>query len=335
MVEQKLFAIIVPEQHSTMSKKILIGYPINQERLQALQSPYEVHALTAHDDRYEQVLSRIEAYDGLFAISHPVDKQLMDKAKRLKVVANYGVGYDNIDVAYAKQKGIAVTNTPQSTTAPTANFAMGLMLSLLRKIVTTDRWLRQGDVIPFWGHKSIIGEAIGGKTLGILGMGRIGKAVAKRAHAFDMNIIYHNRNRIPVEQEKANHATYVSFEVLLQQSDILSIHTPLTASTKDLINASAFSKMKKGAFIVNTGRGGIIQTDALINALKNNHLAGAALDVFENEPHIPKALLSMENVIVAPHNGTATQAARDAMFAEAFGNIVAFLSDKPMTSRVI
>lgn len=335
MEEQKLFIIIVPEQHSTMSYKILIGYPINQDRLQGLPSPYEVHALSSPEDRYEQVLSRIEAYDGLFAITHPVDKQLMDKAKRLKVVGNYGVGYDNIDVEYAKQKGIAVTNTPQSTTAPTANFAMGLILSLLRKIVTTDRWLRQGDVIPFWGHKSTMGEAIGGKTLGILGMGRIGKAVAKRAHAFDMNIIYHNRNRLPKEQESAHHATYVSFEALLQQSDILSIHTPLTASTNSLINASALAKMKKGAFIVNTGRGGIIQTDALLYALETNHLAGAALDVFENEPHIPTKLLTMDKVIVAPHNGTATQAARDAMFAEAYGNIIAFLSGKAMTSRIV
>jgi len=318
-----------------MSKKILIGYPINAERLAALQSPFEVHALPSPENRYETLLSMIEDYDGLFAITHPVDKQLMDRAKRLKVVANYGVGYDNIDVQYAKQKGIAVTNTPQSTTIATANFAMGLMLSLLRNIVTTDRWLRQGDVIPFWGHKSTMGEAIGGKTLGILGMGRIGKAVAKRAHAFDMTIIYHNRNRISIEQEQEHHATYASFDELLQQSDVLSIHTPLSDSTKGLIDKTAFSKMKKGAYLINTGRGGILQTGALITALKTNNLAGAALDVFENEPHIPKELLNMENVIVAPHNGTATQAARDAMFAEAFGNIVSFLSGKEMTSRVV
>jgi len=318
-----------------MTKKILIGYPINQERLQALQSPYEVHALSSAENRYETILSRIKEYDGLFAITHPVDKQLMDRAKRLKVVANYGVGYDNIDVQYAKQKGIAVTNTPQSTTIATANFAMGLMLSLLRNIVTTDRWLRQGDVIPFWGHKSTMGEAIGGKTLGILGMGRIGKAVAKRAHAFDMPIIYHNRNRLPLAEEQAFHAHYVSFDELLSQSDILSIHTPLTPSTKGLIGAKELSKMKKGAYIVNTGRGGILQSQALIEALNANHLAGAALDVFVNEPHIPEGFLTMDNVVLAPHNGTATQAARDAMFAEAFGNIVAFLSGQEMTSRVV
>jgi len=318
-----------------MSKKILIGYPINSERLQGLNSPYEVHALASPENRYEQVLSRIDQYDGLFAISHPVDQQILDKGSNLRVVANYGVGYDNIDIDYAKKKGIAVTNTPQSTTIATANFAMGLMLSLLRNIVTTDRWLRQGDKIPFWGHKSTMGEAIGGKSLGILGMGRIGKAVAKRAHAFDMSIIYHNRHRLPQEEEKQYHATYVSFEELLIQSDVLSIHTPLTPSTQGLLDTTAFSKMKKGAYIVNTGRGGVINTDALIQVLKTNHLAGAALDVFENEPQIPKELLSMENVIVAPHNGTATQAARDAMFAEAFRNIVSFLSGKEMTSRVV
>ena len=318
-----------------MTPKILIGYPINKERLQALNSPFEVHALSEVENRYEAVLSVIEEYDGLFAISHPVDKAVMDKGEKLKVVANFGVGYDNIDIAYARQKGIAVTNTPQSTTIPTANFAMGLLLSLVRKITTNDRWLRQGDVIPYWGHRSSYGEAIAGKTLGILGMGRIGKAMAKRAHAFDMPLIYHNRNRLPVSEEQTYHARYVSFEALLSQSDILSIHTPLTATTKGLLGAAAFSKMKKGAYIVNTGRGGIIQTNALIEALKNNHLAGAALDVFENEPHIPEALLSMDQVVLAPHNGTATQAARDAMFAEAFGNIVAFLSGRAMTSRVV
>ncbi len=318
-----------------MSKKILIGYPIQQERLAALQSPFEVHALSSADNRYEQILESIQDYDGLFAITHPVDKQLLDKATRLKIVANFGVGYDNIDVKYAQQKGIAVTNTPQSTTIPTANFAMGLMLSLVRKITTNDRWLRQGDRIPFWGHKSTFGESIEGKTLGILGMGRIGKAVAKRAHAFDMTIVYHNRNRLSVAAETAHHSSYVSFEELLSHSDILSIHAPLHASTKGLFDATVFSKMKKGAYLINTGRGGIIQTDALLTALTTNHLAGAALDVFEKEPHIPQELLALDNVIVAPHNGTATQAARDAMFAEAFGNIVAFLSGKDMTSRVV
>lgn len=318
-----------------MSKKILIGYPINKERLQSLQSPFEVHALTSPENRYETILSKIEDYDGLFAITHPVDKQLIDKAKRLKVVANFGVGYDNIDVAYAKQKGIAVTNTPQSTTIATANFAMGLMLSLVRKITTNDRWLRQGDVIPFWGHNSTYGEAITGKTLGILGLGRIGKAMAKRALAFDMKIVYHNRNPLPPQEERLYHATYLSFEELLRQSDILSIHTPLNTTTQGLLGTPEFGRMKKGAYVVNTGRGGIIQTEALIEALKTNHLAGAALDVFEEEPLIPKALLAMDNVVLTPHNGTATKAARDAMFAEAFGNIVAFLNGQKMTSRIV
>jgi len=318
-----------------MSYKILIGYPINNERLNSFSTPFEVHSIPSIENRYEQVLSKIEEYEGLFAITHPVDKALLDKAKKLKIVANFGVGYDNIDVNYAKQKGIAVTNTPQSTTIPTANFAMGLMLSLLRNIPTNDRWLRQGDIIPYWGHSSTYGEAIEGKTLGILGMGRIGKAVAQRAHAFGLSILYHNRNRLPNKEEQAYQATYVSFESLLSQSDILSIHTPLTLSTKGLLGTNEFSKMKKGAYIVNTGRGGVIQTAALIEALRNKHLAGAALDVFENEPTIPTALLAMDNVILAPHNGTATQAARDAMFAEAFGNIVAFLLGKDMTSRIV
>ena len=319
-----------------MKYKVLIARPSLTKRLKASHPNITIHYLDDQNQKYQAVSKIMDHYDGLLAVGHPVDKALMNKGKQLKIIANYGVGYDNIDIAFAKQKGIAISNTPNATTIVTANHTIGLILALLRKIVRTDRWIREKEIIPYWGHEMTLGTAISGSTLGIIGMGRIGQAVAKRALAFDMNILYHNRNRLPPNLEQSLQASYVNMEELLSSSNVISLHTPYTPFTHHLINQSAFAKMKKGTYLINTSRGAVIDEQAMITALEKGHLAGAALDVFEKEPEVPQALIEMEQVILTPHNGSGTHAARHEMYEEAMGNIIAFLTGKgEMSSRVV
>lgn len=315
-------------------KKILIGHPVPQALLDILNQELEVHCIASVDQKYEQIIQVIDQYDALLAAAHKVDKAMMDKATRLQMISNHGVGYDNIDIEYARQKGIAVTNLPNSTSAPTATLAMSLILSLMRRVVYCDRKLRQSE-IQNWIDPNLYGHAPENKILGIIGMGRIGKALAKRALAFDMKICYHNRNPLSADEAAAYQASYVSLDQLLAEADVISIHTPLTPETQYLIGTPEFAKMKPNAFLINTSRGGVIDQEALIQALQNKQIAGAGLDVFENEPEIPEALLALDNVVLSPHIGTATVEDRRAMMEEAFGNILKFFKGEPLNSRVV
>ncbi|MDX2305976.1 MAG: NAD(P)-dependent oxidoreductase [Microscillaceae bacterium] len=315
-------------------KKILIGHPVPQALLNTLNQELEVHCIASVDQKYEQIIQVIDQYDALLAAAHKVDKAMMDKATHLQMISNHGVGYDNIDIEYARQKGIAVTNLPNSTSAPTATLAMSLILSLMRRVVYCDRKLRQSE-IQNWIDPNLYGHAPENKTLGIIGMGRIGKALAKRALAFDMKICYHNRNPLSADEAAAYQASYVSLDQLLAEADVISIHTPLTPETQYLISTPEFAKMKPNAFLINTSRGGVIDQEALIQALQNKQIAGAGLDVFENEPEIPEALLALDNVVLSPHIGTATVEDRRAMMEEAFGNILKFFKGEPLHSRVV
>ena len=316
-----------------MTKKILISHPLSSSFLQELESPFEVTCLTTGTNKYEEVISQIADYHGLLAVGHAVDQRLIDEARNLEIVCNYGVGYDNINAEYAKQKGVAVANTPNSTSFPTANLTMGLLLALLRNIVNGDRWIR-AESLPDWDDRKILGHSPEGKILGIIGMGRIGRAVAMRARCFGMKICYYNRNRLPVEMEKAHQATYVPLETLLQQSDVVSIHTPLNKTTRHLLGKEQLALMKSSAYLINTARGGVIEEKALIEALQQQQIAGAGLDVFWDEPNVPQALLTLDNVILTPHNGTGTVEARRNMMKEAFSNIVAFLKGEEIAARV-
>ena len=314
--------------------KILIGQPYTQEFIDSVNTVgYQVHCVENNTQKYEQVLDQIGDYDALIAINHKVDKAIMDKATNLKIISNYGVGYDNVDVAYAKEKGIAVTNLPRSTSAPTANLALGLMLSLMRKIVRHDRYLRMNQ-IPNWSDNRINGNSPENKILGIIGMGRIGKAMAKRATALGMKIWYHNRNQLSPEIEAAYGATYKPLNELASGSDVITIHTPLTASTYHILGREQIGMMKPSAFIVNTARGNVIDHEALIEALENQRIMGASLDVFPEEPIVPDALKTLDNVILTPHIGTGTVEARIAMFEEAFQNVVDFFAGKELEARV-
>ena len=309
--------------------------PLSAEKLNSLNDNFDVDCIEDPIHRYEAVMEKIEGYEGLLAVAHPVDQQMMEKALGLKIIATRSVGYDHIDIEFAKSRGIAVSNTPHSTTVPTANHTIGLLLSVLRKIAENDRRLRQAGGIPAWEDEAVFGNHVEGRVLGIVGMGRIGRAVAQRALALGMECRYFSRTPLPKSEADALQVSYLPFLELLAQVDVLSLHLPLTDSTHHLLDASALARMKPGSFVINTARGGVIDQKALISALDSGHLAGAGLDVFEEEPHIPQTLLDMPQVVLAPHHGTATKAARNAMLDEAFGNMIAFFEGGEMTSRVV
>ncbi|WKN43533.1 NAD(P)-dependent oxidoreductase [Tunicatimonas pelagia] len=311
-------------------KKILVSYTLPEEGLKPLKEHFEVIYPT---DKYrfsrEEILDKIAEVDGYLAVNVSVDAEIIDAAAALKIIANYGVGYDSIDVDYATQQGIVVTNTPTAVTEATAETAFGLILSLLRNITYCDRKLRNGDPGFTWGMlQKHTGSSLYGKTLGIIGLGRIGQAVARRAITFGMNILYYQRNRLFDHFERLSSARYVPLEELLTQSDVVSLHTPLTESTRHLLGAAELDRMKPSAFLINTARGPVVDEQALIHRLQTGKLAGAGLDVYEEEPHIPNELLQLENVVLTPHIGTETIEARIAMAHEATLNLLTFFEGK-------
>ncbi len=307
-------------------KKILVSYTLPEAGLKPLKQYFDVIYPTDKSSfSREEILEKIPEVDGYLAVNVSVDADVIDAASNLKIIANYGVGYDSIDVEYATQKGIIVTNTPTAVTEATAETAFGLMLSVLRNITYCDRKLRSGDSDSIWGMlQQHTGHSLYGKTLGIIGLGRIGQAVARRAITFGMNILYYQRNRLFDHFEWQSSARYVSLDELLKQSDVVSLHTPLTESTHHLLGATELAKMKPSAYLINTARGPVVDERALIERLQTGKLAGAGLDVFEEEPHIPDELLQLENVVLTPHIGTETIEARIAMAHEAVLNLVTY-----------
>jgi glyoxylate reductase len=260
---------------------------------------------------------KIKDVDGLVCFPYDViDKEILDVAKNLKVISTYSVGYDHIDLAEAKLRGIKIGYTPEVLTNATADLAIALMLDLMRRVTEGDRLIRAGKWDVIFGAYDYVGMDLEGKTLGIFGMGRIGQAVAKRANVFGMRIIYHSRNRLSRSLENKLHAKYVSFDELIRKSDV-------------------FKKMKKSALLVNTARGKIINESDLIRALRSKLIAGAALDVFEREPldkHSP--LTKMENVVLAPHIGSSTAETRAKMAQITLENLVLGLKGKKMVYSV-
>lgn len=256
----------------------------------------------------EELAARIADADVLVSTyDYPVQKDVLAEGKKLKLVANFGVGFNNIDIDWCKGHGILVTNTPQPVIEPTAEHCFALMHAIAHRTAELDRKLRMPDYggIRF-GVMNNLGVSLYGKTLGIIGMGRIGQAVARRARACGMKIVYHNRHRLPAEKEMPYEATYVDMEQLLRESDYVSLNLPYTPEVHHLIDAEALSKMKPNALIINTARGAHIDEKALVEALQNGTIAGAALDVYEHEPKISEELLMMDNVVLSPHIGTGT-----------------------------
>ena len=244
----------------------------------------------------------------------------------VRVGATSSVGYDHIDVAAAKARGLVVTNTPGVLTECTADFAFMMLLAAARRASEYDRIMRNG-----WGFRigqgDLLGMRVTGKTLGILGMGRIGRAMAQRARGFDMRVVYHARNRLPTEQERGGEY-FAEFHAMLPVCDFLSLHAPATPATEKIINAQALSLLPRGAVLVNVSRGGLVDEDALIEALTSGHLFAAGLDVFRAEPNYDQRFAALENVILAPHVGSASVETRNAMGFRALDNIAAVLDGR-------
>ncbi|MCD2255552.1 hydroxyacid dehydrogenase [Lactobacillus sp. CC-MHH1034] len=261
------------------------------------------------------------------ALSTQVDQEIIDAAPKLKLIANYGAGFNNIDAAYARTKNIAVTNTPFVSTDSTAELTVGLILAVSRRIVAGDQ-LMQTQGFDGWAPLFFLGYQVSGKTLGIIGMGQIGQGVAKRMRGFGMHILYYQRQPLAPELEKELGATYTDFDNLIQTADYVTIHVPLVPATKHLINAATFKQMKSSSFFINAARGPIVDEKALAQAIKAKEIAGAALDVYEHEPDVEPELKHLPNVVLEPHIGNATIEARDAMAAIVADNTIAIAQNK-------
>lgn len=313
--------------------KVLVTYDMFREGFTELEKLYDVTFPEGRDFTYDEVYEMIPEYDVLCSMfDFPVNKKLIDNAPKLKLVSNYAVGYNNIDVAYCLEKGVTVTNTPGPVTAPTANIALGLMLDVARRITECDRKLRQQGKQMKVGVLENLGIPIDGKTLGIIGMGRIGRALAKRALACNMNIIYHNRHRLDTEYEESLNARYVSKEELLAQSDFVSVNAPYMSETYHIIGEKELKQMKPSAVLINTSRGPLVDEHALVKALKDGTIHGAGLDVFEFGDHPLPELLELDNVVLTPHIGTQTYETRVIMAQTVCNNVIGFIEgDRPIT----
>ena len=274
----------------------------------------------------EELLKGVKGVDAILSVlTEKINGQVMEAAgKQLKVVANYAVGYNNIDVAEAKKREIMVTNTPGVLTDAVAEHTVALLFAIAERIVEADRYTRAGK-FKVWGPKLLLGADIKGRTLGIVGLGRIGSAVAQRMQdGFEVKIIYYDVRRNE-ELEKKYNIEYRELDDLLKEADFVSLHTALTKETKHLINAERLKMMKPTAYLINTSRGPIVDEKALVEILKNKTIAGAALDVYENEPELTSGLTELENVVLTPHIASATKETRDKMAEMAAQNIMAAL----------
>ncbi len=291
----------------------------------------------AHADRQATRAEMLEAAASVEAmavtLTDRVDAELLAKAPRLKVVAVYAVGYDNIDVAAASRRGIVVTNTPEVLTETTADLTWALILGVTRRIPEAERLVRGGQW-EGWAPTQLLGTDVFGKTLGIIGMGRIGCAVARRATGFRMNVLYHSPRPLTPDLERALGARNVPFSQVFQDADIVTVHAPLNDSTRGMIGENEISRMRRTGYLINTARGAIVDEFALIEALEQGKIAGAGLDVYPDEPRINPRLLALPNVVLLPHIGSATSEARVKMGMMVLDNIAAVLDGREAPNRV-
>jgi len=304
--------------------KVYVTRQLFPEAIKILEEVAQVDIFKGEDDPVPRdlLLKKVEKIDGLLPmLTDNINAELMDRAKNLKVVSNYAVGYNNIDVDAATERGIMVTNTPDVLTDTTADTAFMFLMAISRRLVEVDKYVRDGRWVKAWGPKMLLGSDVTGKTLGIIGMGRIGSALVPRAKGFRMKVIYNDMMRSP-EREKSLGIEYREFDELLREADYVSVHVPLTAETQHLISERELSLMKPTAYLINTSRGPVIDEKALYKVLKNRVIAGAALDVHEKEPVAPDdPLLGLDNIIMAPHIGSATVETRIAMAVRAATNL--------------
>lgn len=283
------------------------------------------HTLYAKPEEAEVLVSTFD---------YKVSRQIIDAMPHLRLIANFGAGYNNIDLEACQERGIRVTNTPQPVIEPTAELAFALMINIARRVSEFDRAIRSGTGQSM-AVMNNLSHSLYGKTLGIIGMGRIGQALARRAVASGMQIIYHNRHRLSDEIEQKYHATYVDFQTVLQDSDFVSLNLPYTPEVHHLIGKPELGMMKRTAYLINTARGAHVDEQALVEALKSGIIAGAALDVYEHEPAISSELLTLPNVVLSPHTGTGTWEGRIAMCENVCDNILAFAQNETDKMNIV
>jgi glyoxylate reductase len=309
--------VLPPEALALIPRDVTIDY---HESLEALSRP--------------DLMARLKGKDGLIChILSAIDDEVLTSAPTLKVVANVAVGYNNIDVAAARRRGVVVTNTPDVLTETTADFAWALLMTSARRVLEADRFVREGQWHR-WRWDLLWGADVFGKTLGVVGFGRIGRAVARRAIGFNMRVLYQDAVRADVAAERELRATQVDLEQLLRESDFVSLHTPLLPETRHLMNARTLRLMKKSAILINASRGPVVDEAALVQALQERWIAGAGLDVFEEEPKIHPGLIPLPHVVLAPHIGSASSDTRVAMASLAVRNCLAVLDGKPALTPV-
>jgi len=303
-------------------KKVVITRNIPEAGIQLLKKHFKQVTVISEGNfcNRKSLIKEIKDADALLCLlTEKIDKKIIDAGEKLNIIANYAVGYNNIDLDYATQKGIYVTNTPGILTETTADLAFTLLMAAARRIGEAERFTRAGR-FKSWGPRLLCGQDIYDKTLGIIGMGRIGTAVARRgASGFDMDVLYYDSS---VPENLSFSARKVELKELLKQSDFISLHVPLVDSTYHLIGEKEFTMMKPTAVLINTSRGPVVDEKALIKALQEKILFAAGLDVYENEPEIPRSLKILDNVIITPHIGSASVETRDGMAEMAAQNII-------------
>jgi glyoxylate reductase len=309
----KVFAtrLLFPEARAILDRSLDVEYWTSPDRLTRAE-----------------LLQRTADKDGLMCLpTEKVDEELLAAAPKLRIAATVSVGYDNIDVPACTRRRVVATNTPGVLDETTADFAWTILMAVARRLIEGETWVRTG-AWPGMDLAQLLGADVYGKTLGIIGFGRIGQCVARRALGFQMRILYSNRNRVAPGIEKELRAEYVDMDRLLRESDFISLHVPLSPETRHLISAAAFAKMKPTAFLINTARGPVVDEAALVEALEQKKIAGAALDVYEREPSVHPGLLTRKDVVLAPHLGSATLETRTRMAVVASQNVVAFFEGR-------
>ncbi|MCH3922086.1 NAD(P)-dependent oxidoreductase [Limosilactobacillus sp.] len=316
-----------------MSKaKVLVTGIIPEQGLVELRKTFDVFYDPEVETR-EWILEHLHEYEGLLLMGTKGDKELIDAGTNLKIITANGVGFDHIDIDYAKSKGIVVANCPQGVRVPTAEMTFALLLATVRRLYLYDKIVRSGNWVDV-SEQKYMGMSLQGKTLGVYGMGRIGSEVAKFCQALGMNVIYNDARRLSADLEEQLDVKYVDFDTLVKTADVITLHAPALPSTTGVFNAEVFDEMKDTAYIINAARGVLIKQDDLIDALKNHKIAGAGLDVFETEPNVPEELRALDNVIMSPHAGTGTLEARTAIAKEASNNLISYLRDGKPVNQV-
>ena len=314
-------------------ERILMAFDTIEEGFEELEERFElVRPPHGRDFSRQEIMEQIASASILCSVFDiPIDREIIDKAPNLKLIANYAVGFNNIDIEYCRQKGIAVANTPESVIAPTAELALALLLSLSRRTAEWDRTLRTmgRDLKP--SRLDRLGLDLLGKTIGIVGFGNIGRSVAVRCQAFGMKVLYYKRHRLSEEMERQLGVTYCDLDTLFETADVVSLHTPLNEDSRHLVDADRLARMKPSALLVNTARGAVVDENALVEALTSGKIAGAALDVYEDADKPNAALFRLDNVVMTPHVGTQTYDARLSMARELTNNVLGFVDgDRPV-----